>query len=309
EHSTVSRDILGEVLERLGAEVIPLGRSEVFIPVDTEAIRDEDVSLAHHWCREYQLDSIVSADGDGDRPLVSDEHGRWLRGDIIGILCARVLGARCVVTPVSSNTAVERCGWFDRVIRTRIGSPYVIAGMQQAEHEGMSAIVGYEANGGFLQQSELTVNGHLLPALPTRDAIIVPLAILSLSEQMNCPISGLDKLLPKRYTFSDRLKDFPTENAHQLLEPMLTDDDEANLAAARALLHDAFGDIVAIDTTDGVRLTLATGNIVHIRPSGNAPELRCYTESDSEETCIRLNRRCLAFLSQWLEKHQPLIKR
>ncbi len=305
EHSTVARDMLCEILERLGAEVVPLGRSEVFIPVDTEAIRDEDERLARHWCSKHELDCLISADGDGDRPLVSDEHGRWMRGDVIGILCARMLGARCVVTPISSNTAVERCGWFERVIRTRIGSPYVIAGMQQAEHEGLSAIVGYEANGGFLQQSDLTINGHLLPALPTRDAIIVPLAILSLAEQMNCQVSGLNKLLPQRYTFSDRLKDFSAERARELLAPMLTDDDRANLAAARALLQDALGDIVAIDTTDGVRLVLASGDIVHIRPSGNAPELRCYTESDSEDTGIRLNRRCLALLSQWLEERNP----
>lgn len=39
EHSTVARDILVEVIEGLGAEVIRLGFSETFLPVDTEAIR------------------------------------------------------------------------------------------------------------------------------------------------------------------------------------------------------------------------------------------------------------------------------
>lgn len=35
------------------------------------------------------------------------------------------------------------------------------------------------------------------------------------------------------------------------------------------------------DLTDGVRVTFANGEIIHIRPSGNASELRCYTEVGS----------------------------
>ena len=46
QHSAVGRDVLVKILSHLGAEVTPLGRSEKFIPVDTEAIRPEDVQLA-----------------------------------------------------------------------------------------------------------------------------------------------------------------------------------------------------------------------------------------------------------------------
>ncbi|MEZ8060932.1 phosphomannomutase, partial [Vibrio splendidus] len=37
----------------------------------------------------------------------------------------------------------------------------------------------------------------------------------------------------------------------------------------------------SVDLTDGLRLTLTNQDIIHLRPSGNAPELRCYTESNS----------------------------
>ncbi|WP_280925456.1 hypothetical protein [Shewanella holmiensis] len=40
-------------------------------------------------------------------------------------------------------------------------------------------------------------------------------------------------------------------------------------------------DIVSMDSTDGLRLRLDNGDVVHLRPSGNAPELRCYAESMS----------------------------
>ena len=88
EHSSVAREILVEVLAGLGAEVLRLGRSERFIPVDTEAVRPEDEALARAWAREHGFFAICSADGDGDRPLVGDERGEFLRGDVAGILTA-----------------------------------------------------------------------------------------------------------------------------------------------------------------------------------------------------------------------------
>ncbi len=76
EHSAVARDLFYEVLTGLGAKVTRLGRSDKFVPVDTEAIRPEDVESAARWAKEHDFDTIVSADGDSDRPLVSDEHGK-----------------------------------------------------------------------------------------------------------------------------------------------------------------------------------------------------------------------------------------
>src|SRR3546814_20667134 len=44
----------------------------------------------------------------------------------------------------------------------------------------------------------------------------------------------------------------------------------------------------AVDTTDGLRLTARSGEIVHLRPSGNAPELRCSSEADKPERARKL---------------------
>ena len=85
QHSAVGRDLMVTILSGLGAEIIPLGLSEIFVPVDTEAIRPEDVAAARQWSKDYGFDAIVSTDGDSDRPLISDEHGKWLRGDVAGI--------------------------------------------------------------------------------------------------------------------------------------------------------------------------------------------------------------------------------
>ncbi|HGW7306477.1 TPA: phosphomannomutase, partial [Escherichia coli] len=41
------------------------------------------------------------------------------------------------------------------------------------------------------------------------------------------------------------------------------------------------GSIIDINMLDGIRVVFNDNKIIHIRPSGNAPELRCYCESDS----------------------------
>jgi phosphomannomutase len=48
--------------------------------------------------------------------------------------------------------------------------------------------------------------------------------------------------------------------------------------------------VSSLDVVDGLRITFRSGEIVHLRPSGNAPELRCYTEADSEARAARLCR-------------------
>jgi phosphomannomutase len=299
EHSSVARDLLGTILLGLGAEVTRLGRSAVFLPVDTEAIRPEDIRLAREWAAGGAFDALVSADGDGDRPLVGDERGEWLRGDIAGPLCARYLGIRALATPVSSNTAVDRCGWFERVLRTRIGSPYVIAGMQDLLASGPGPVAGYEANGGFLTASDIVRDACVLSALPTRDAAVVALAILCLARERGQRVSALAAELPARYTHSDRIEDFPAEVSQARLAALTSGDPGRDCAAVEAVFGARFGPVAGLDTTDGLRIAFQSGEIAHLRPSGNAPELRAYTEADSPERAAEMNRVCLEVLGDW----------
>ena len=74
EHSSVARDLLRELLQSLGAEVVSLGRTDQFVPIDTEAVSDADVQQARRWAEQYAFDAILSTDGDGDRPLLGDEE-------------------------------------------------------------------------------------------------------------------------------------------------------------------------------------------------------------------------------------------
>lgn len=299
QHSTVGRDLIVTVLERLGATVTALGRSSVFIPVDTEAVRPEDAVLARDWAkaaasRGAPYTAIVSADGDCDRPLVSDEHGEWLRGDVVGVVCARFVGATAVATPVSSNTVVERCEAFQQVVRTRIGSPFVIEQMQKLSEAGHTVVVGYEANGGFLQQSAAPIQGKELAPLPTRDALLPIIALLRTCKQRGVSVSKLVAELPARFTASDRIKDYPTEGSRALLQKLTPNSTPSPYSELEQFLGALCGKVQGVDQTDGLRVTFQNQEVIHLRPSGNAPELRCYSEADSNDRAVDLVRQALA---------------
>ncbi|MGI2109491.1 phosphomannomutase [Shewanella frigidimarina] len=271
EHSSAGRDLYADLFTTLGAEIITLERSDEFVPIDTEAVSEADRLKALNWSKKYNLDAIFSTDGDGDRPLIADENGEWLRGDILGLLCSTVLNIEALAVPVSCNTAIEISNSFKHIERTKIGSPYVIAEFEKLLHKYQS-VAGFEANGGYLLGSDVVVNGKILKALPTRDAVLP--ALMLLASVGNKGISHLVEALPKRVTYSDRVQNFATEKSLAILNEGIADP----MLLLSKLGFESFV-IKNVDVTDGLRITLSDDDVLHLRPSGNAPELRCYAES------------------------------
>jgi phosphomannomutase len=271
QQSSVARDLMMEVLTDLSAEAVALGRSETFVPVDTEALRPEDTDLLARWSGEGGFDAIVSTDGDADRPLIADETGRFVRGDLVGAITAAWAGADVIVVPVTANSALEACGRFGRVARTRVGSPHVLAGMAEEARRGAERIVGFEANGGVMLGSDLGRDGRRLGALPTRDSLLPILACLCEVAARGRPLSAIADEFGFRAAQSDRLQNVPQDRSAAFLTRLPTEPAPAILAE--------LGTVEAVDTTDGVRLHLEGGTVVHYRASGNAPELRCYVEA------------------------------
>lgn len=293
QHSSVARDIMMDVMQALGADPIAIARSDQFIPVDTEALDPETQALFAGWFKDHALDVLISTDGDADRPMVVDDAGRVVPGDVLGALTARMLGAGILCTPVSSNTQVDL--GFGTIKRTRIGSPYVIAAMETALTEKAGAkVVGYEANGGFLLGFEAQGPAGSLAPLVTRDCLLPIIAPLAAAQLAGQPLSQSVDDLPPRFTAADRLQGIDSDRSKAFLAE-LTDD-----PAARAGFFDGFGAEQHSDLTDGLRLTFAGGDIIHLRPSGNAPEFRCYTEADSRERAADLLKDALSRLQQRL---------
>ncbi|MEX0955354.1 MAG: phosphomannomutase [Rhizobiaceae bacterium] len=282
QHSSVMRDMLTDVLARLGAETVSFGHSDTFVPVDTEALRPEDAELCRAAVRKYGLDAIVSTDGDADRPLIADAAGEFVRGDLVGAVTAAMLGADCVVTPITSNSGIERSGRFARVMRTRIGSPCVIEGMRIAATEGAATVVGFEANGGVLLGTNAEIAGRRVSALPTRDAMLPILAVLWAVKSAGKQLSSFADEFAFGAALADRLQNVPADRSAPFLAAM---DGDANF---RETFLAGLIEVAAFDTTDGVRMIGTDGSVLHYRASGNAPELRCYVEARSAEQAAAL---------------------
>jgi mannose-1-phosphate guanylyltransferase/phosphomannomutase len=272
QHSTVAGELLVEVLRSFGADVTPVGKTKVFVPVDTEAVGRKTMAKVKDWVREFKFDAVLSADADADRPLVIDEQGELFRGDLIGLATALFLKADIVVTPVTSNSGISEAFGFS-VRRTKVGSPFVIEGMDAARQAG-GIVVGFEANGGVLLGSDCLVNGKTLSALPTRDSFLPILAVLGTSASTGKSLSGLRETWNLPVCASERLENFPVEASRGLMRKL------ADRDALRQFLA-PFGAVADVDETDGLRARMTSGEIIHLRPSGNAPEFRCYAEAES----------------------------
>ena len=186
------------------------------------------------------------------------------------------------------------------------------------------SVAGYEANGGFLLQTDLTrefverdCHGNetratrTLKALPTRDALLPMLAVMvRVREERMCVVDLLKKL-PKRFTLSDRLKEFPTNISKAKLAEIREQKLGKKLFGSLTAKPSRFkpkdgstpapfhGEIVSIDETDGYRMEFDSGDIVHLRPSGNAPEFRCYVETDDKARSAELLAGCMKIMEGW----------
>jgi phosphomannomutase len=308
QHSAVGRDLLGEILARFGAHTIPAGRSDTFVPIDTENIDAAQIAaiqaIADRAAAEHgPLDAIVSTDGDSDRPLmlgVNPGTGKvhFFTGDLLGMVVAEFLEADAVVVPISSNDAIDR-GPLAKVLepKTSIGSPFVIAGMEAALRKGKHRVCGWEPNGGFLTGSDISRNGVVLPALPTRDSALPILGVLFAAAESGLSFEDLFARLPKRFSRAALLKHFPRATALAIVARFSPGSDlprEPELAGiferiAKFFTPElGFGAPVHIDSTDGARILFDNGDVAHIRPSGNADELRIYAVADTQARADRI---------------------
>jgi len=294
QHSAVGRDLLVEILERLGAEVVKGGRSDTFVPIDTENIDAAQLAVIQGLADASSgpLHAVVSTDGDSDRPLVLgvdplNGQVHFFGGDLVGMVVAEYLQADAVVVPISCNDAIDR-GKLAPVVepKTRIGSPFVISGMEAALAKGKKRVCGWEPNGGFLTGSPFARNGAVLEPLLTRDAGLPILGVLFAAQQDGLSLVDLFARLPKRFSRAALLKQFPRAIALKIVDRFSPPNGDAE--AIRKDLAQfftpalGFAAVTHVDYTDGVRVLFANGEVAHVRPSGNADELRIYAVADTQ---------------------------
>ena len=328
EQSAVGRDLLKNILTSLGAEVIGVERSNIFIPIDTEKIPEYVSELFKKLANEYNPFAIVSTDGDSDRPILVDENGSFLPGDLLGLLVSLYLKPDFVSIPVSSNdAAISTLNNLNvELVLTKIGSPYCIEAMNTKLSENSnSKVVSWERNGGYLLGNDWTINNHLIKSLPTRDSILPILISLIFSIEENMSLSNLiDTKLPHRVIVSDAVDDktygcekytselgkiiinnFSIKNSNIqqidfkdtieiIPKQLITEDIQNEAKTIKSNLESYFTpalgyqQIKSINYIDGVRICFSNNDVVHLRPSSNASEFRLYVTSDTEEQAHKI---------------------
>ncbi len=236
-----------EVLWELGAEVISIGVEPDGYNInkgcgstDTDALCSQVVT--------HGADLGIALDGDADRVLVADEHGKLVDGDQLMALIAGhwnaqgALAGGGVVATVMSNLGMERHleGNGLKLVRANVGDRYVVQHMR--EH-------GYNLGG---EQS-----GHIILGdySTTGDGLIAALQVLAVLVERGKPASEICRVF---------------EPVPQLLR-------NVRFKGASPLKSDA----VQQAMRDGEARLGDSGRLL-VRPSGTEPLIRVMAEGDDE---------------------------
>lgn len=258
---------------------------------------------------------------------------RFLPGDILGMIAADFLGVRRAAVPVSASDALEAYlgPRGVSIARTRIGSPHVIAAMIEGGAEaGWEANGGFLTaaplavpDGGSL--GPLATRDALLPILALLYASLgrgMSIAELLSTlprrfgrssvlrafrrEKALAIIASLSPADPDivEARFDESGGKAPSTRvirAGGSSDPAVANEMLAgDLVGIRGRLEgffsprDGFARVTWINWLDGVRVRFADGDVAHVRPSGNAPELRIYALAGSPERADAIVARAVA---------------
>jgi phosphomannomutase/phosphoglucomutase len=260
--------IIPEILKKLGLEVKTINcdpKPEKFIARDTET--GEAVKDLQKKVKSEKADLGIAFDGDGDRVVFVDEKGNFFPGDYSGSLIAKYNQAKIIVTPVNTSQVIEKIG--KKVIRTKVGSPYVVEMMKKR-----NASFGFEANGG----------GFSSEVMLSRDGGSVTIKILNLLKEKRKSLGKLMNALPRFFLYRTKV-DCPTE---------------LNSTIIKEARNKFKG--VKVETIDGLKIWRDSSSWILFRPSSNAPEFRVFVEAKTEKEAEDLGKEGIAFVKSFIEQ-------
>ena len=253
-----------EVLHRLGCDVVALGARPDGTNIN-EGVGSTHPEVMARAVVEHGADVGLAHDGDADRLIAADAHGRVVDGDaILAVLAARlheVRGLDTVVTTVMTNLGFKQAmqGLGIRVAETKVGDRYVLEAMRAGGHP-----LGGEQSGHLIFLDHATTGDGVLSAvqlLTTVAATGKPLselaAVMQRLPQVLVNVRGVDR---------GRL------------------DDAAALWQAVSEEEQALGD---------------AGRVL-VRASGTEPMVRVMVEADSEQRANAVAERLAAVVRREL---------
>ncbi len=256
-----------KVLKKLGLKIKTINESlrpEKFIPRDTET--EEAVKDLQQEIRKTKADFGIAFDMDGDRVVFVDENGRFVPGDYTGTLIAKYSSSSVIVAPINASQVLEKIG--KKIIRTKVGSPYVVEIMKKD-----GATFGFEANGG----------GFSAEVMMSRDAGSVTIKILNLLKQSGKSLGELINTLPQFFLYREKL----------------TCPRELNSTILKAAKKKIKG--IKTEEVDGLKIWLSSSRWILFRPSANAPEFRVFAEAKTKKEAKELGEKGINFVKSLIK--------
>lgn len=260
-------EIIKTLLREIGADFVTINDNiqDDLISRDTE--QDGAFATLQETVKRQQADLGVGFDSDGDRCIFIDSSGDFIPGDYSGTILAQWNAADTVICPVNVSNVVNFIG--KEVVRTKVGSPYVVAAIRQ-----YGSNFGFESNGGCIHADTML----------SRDGGATFAKMLNILKWSQKPIRELVNQLPKFHIYRGKFA-CPVEKYQVILEK-----------APQFLTN------ISIDRTDGIKLILDQDTWILFRPSGNAPEFRVFVESASQTKAVQLLDHAMNFASNLVSK-------
>ena len=270
-----------ELLERIGAEVIPLhtGLDYTFPHYNANPEAMEMLHDMARAVRESGADLALGFDGDGDRCGVVDDTGEEIFADKMGVILARdLIGLHPGATFVAD---VKSTGLF-------ASDPVLIAGGAKADYwkTGHSHMKRRVAELGALAGFEKSGHYFLAPPIGKGydDGLRVAVEIARLMDRNpERSLSDLRRALPVTHATPTMSPACPDEEKYDVLERL-----QARLVAM-AQAGERLGPlpIERVVTVNGARVMLEGGAWALVRASSNTPNLVVVCESPTSEAELR----------------------
>jgi len=259
--------VIPPFLETLGFQIIKVNCNpqDTFIARDTDTSDKAEIEKLIKTVVNQKCDLGIAFDGDGDRVVFIDEKGNFVLGEYSCGLVAKASPGDIIVTPISSSSVVDSLG--KKVIRTKVGSPYVIEKMKET-----GAIFGFEPNGG-------AISGEIMY---TRDGGTMLVKMLNLFAESNGTFSQMINQLPKFYMQRTKV-DYKWELQESILKKV-----KKEFKGKKT------------EEIDGLKIWLDDTTWILFRSSQNAPEFRVFAESNSNEKAQKLLKKGMSLVQNMI---------
>ncbi len=263
--------VIPELLRNFGLEVIEVNcdTEKEFIARDTDTDDKAEVQELKKTVLDNQCDFGIAYDGDGDRVVFIDEKGQFVLGEYSCSLIAKDSPGDSIVTPISSSQVVDQIG--KKVIRTKVGSPYVVGKMKEND-----VSFGFEPNGGAISAE----------IMYTRDGGSMTMKMLTLFSKFSGSFSSMVAQLPKYYMLRTKV-DYEWELKDKILE-------EAKKKFKG----------IKVEEIDGLKIWVDEQSWILFRSSQNAPEFRVFAESATAEKAKTLLDEGVSFVREIIKNNE-----